>query len=51
MKERMWQIEEIQSIARDVPECTVEGVFDDSFSPLKTGDEPGLAYFLLKRNS
>jgi SAM-dependent methyltransferase len=48
MKERMWHLKEVHDIASSLPNCTIEAVFDDSFSPI-THQEPGLAYFLLKK--
>lgn len=51
MKERMWRLEEIQNIVRVLPDCHVEAIFDDNFSPIKPKQEPGLAYFVLRKNT
>ena len=50
MHERMWHFKEVYDIADALHGCTVEGVFDDNFSPVKQ-QEPGLAYFLLKKGA
>ncbi len=48
MKERMWRLKEVRDIVDSLPDCTLEAIFDDNFSPVGQ-QEPGLAYFVLKR--
>ncbi len=48
MTERMWPIEDVRAIVAKLSGCTLEGVFDDNFSPV-TKEEPGLAYFVLRK--
>ena len=49
MRERMWSLAEVTDVVASLPHCHVEAIYDDNFSPIRAGQEPSLAYFLLRK--
>jgi SAM-dependent methyltransferase len=50
MQERMWYLAEARDIARSLPGAKLKAIYGDDFRELrKTGEEPGLAYFVLEK--
>lgn len=46
---RIWSLSEIQAIINDLKTCSLQGIYDEDFSPFEGGGEPNLAYFVLKK--
>lgn len=44
---RMWSLNEVKAVATQLKDCRVEGIYDETFTPLKEGDDPAIAYFVL----
>lgn len=49
MIDRMWSLKEIQAIVKQLKHCTLEGIYDDDFLPVKSSSEPSMVYFVLKK--
>ncbi len=49
MTERMWSLEEVKDVIATLGDCQLETIYGDTFSEVEVGEEPGLAYFVLKK--
>lgn len=50
MRERMWSLEEVKEVVASLKNCGLETIYGDDFSPIKDGEEPGLAYFVITKH-
>jgi len=51
MTEKIWNLDDVRKVVNGLKDVSVEGVYGDDFTTLKNGSlEPGLAYFVLKKN-
>lgn len=51
MKERMWSLDEVHDIVATLQGGELDAIYGDTFSKLKEGEEPGLAYVVIKKLS
>ncbi|MFC1647111.1 methyltransferase domain-containing protein [Patescibacteria group bacterium] len=50
MTEKMWRLDEIKNVVNNINEIEIKGIYGDDFKLLKNdSDEPGLAYFVIKK--
>lgn len=47
--ERMWTLGEVKDIVNSLKDVSTMTIYDDNFQQMKNTEEPGLAYFVLKK--